>query len=59
VRPERQLNVAVDEYVVVGALALPLTGVPGGPKSTATQVGAVPLQVPSGWHVRVGAPTMS
>ena len=54
--PTAHEYVAVDPYVVRGAITEPLA-VPGGASQfTRAQVGAVPLQVPSLWQVRVTAP---
>ena len=43
---------------VLGKLIAPLVGAVNVPQSFTAQVGAVPLQDPSGWHVRVAAPVI-
>jgi hypothetical protein len=54
--PTAHEYVAVDPYVVKGAITEPLAVPGGGWQSTRAQVGTVPLQVPSVWQVRVAVP---
>ncbi len=42
-------------YVVCVTITDPLVGAVSGPQSLITQVGALPLHVPSAWQVRVAA----
>lgn len=52
-----QEYLAVEPYVVVGALTDPFAGAAGaGPQSTRVQLGAAPLQVPPAWQVIVVLP---
>jgi uncharacterized protein YciI len=54
--PTTHEYLAVDPYVVKGALTEPWAGLESGPQSARTQVGVVPLQVPLYWQVRVAVP---
>ena len=54
--PTAHEYVAVDPYVMRGAMTEPFAVLGGASQFTEAQVGVVPLQVPSLWQVRVAAP---